>query len=269
MKSDRIHLTYTLAFDTPFHFGTGIREGLIDRTIVRDGQGYLYVPGSTFKGVLRERCEQLARFYDQPGVASPHDERAALLRLNQRQPGLLTRIFGSQSQPGRLFFDDAHQSDDDRKQYSRPKASRNGNGQDDDKKSDNTYKSLQVTVSTQVRLDRLTRTAADKALYTSEFGANDLTFQGIIQGWLACSAIPALAQEPTPPTYSLLLLLAGLRLVDRLGGNKSTGKGRCRCAIKTLKINDSTVELDAWLAWLEYLDDLATYRADATKEAQP
>ncbi len=269
MKPDRIHLTYTLSFDTPFHFGTGVREGLIDRTIVRDGQGYLYVPGSTLKGVLRERCEQLARFYDQAGVASPHDERAALLRLNQRQHGLLTRIFGSQSQPGRLFFDDAHQSSEDRKQYSRPHTREHDNSQPDEKKSDHLYKSLQVMVSTQVRLDRLTRTAADKALYTSEFGANALTFRGTIQGWLACSAIPKLAQERTPPTYSLLLLLAGLRLVDRLGGNKSTGKGRCRCDITTLEINGNAAPPGAWLDWLGQLDALDDFRAEDPQEAQP
>lgn len=265
MKPDRIRLTYTLTFATPFHFGTGIREGLIDRTIVRDGQGYLYVPGSTFKGTVRERCEHLARFYDQSDIASPHEERAALLRLNQRQPGLLTRIFGSQSQPGRLFFDDAHQSDDDKTLYGGLNAPQRGNG----KQHDAGYKSLQVTVSTQVRLDRLTRTAADKALYTSEFGANDLIFQGTIQGWLACSVIPALAQEPVPPTYSLLLLLAGLRLVDRLGGNKSTGKGRCSCAVNTLEINRTPIEEATWLGWLDHLDRLSDYRADTTKEAQP
>ncbi len=45
MPIDRIRIEYTLAFATSFHFGTGIREGLVDRTIVRDDGGYLYVPG--------------------------------------------------------------------------------------------------------------------------------------------------------------------------------------------------------------------------------
>ena len=63
MSADAIRIDYTLAFQTPFHCGTGIRSGLIDRTIVRDSAGFLYVPGSTLKGVLREYCEQLARSY--------------------------------------------------------------------------------------------------------------------------------------------------------------------------------------------------------------
>jgi CRISPR/Cas system CMR subunit Cmr4 (Cas7 group RAMP superfamily) len=252
MTPDRIHLVYHLTFETPFHCGTGIREGLIDRTIVRDGQGYLYIPGSTFKGVLRERCEQLARFFDQPDVASPHDERAALLRLRERQPGMVTRIFGSQNHPGRLFFDDAHQSEDDRAQY----GSREGKGN---------YQSLQVSLSTQVRLDRPTRTAVDKALYTSEFGTNDLAFSGVIQGWLDCRPIPTAPTQGPAPTYSLLLLLAGLRLVDRLGGNKSTGKGRCVCTIDAFTLNRTPITRHQWEGWLEHLDDLATYR----EEAQP
>src|SRR5581483_4906004 len=53
MKLDRISITYDMTFETPFHCGTGLRAGLIDRTIVRDHDGYLYVPGSTIKGVVR------------------------------------------------------------------------------------------------------------------------------------------------------------------------------------------------------------------------
>src|SRR6266566_678685 len=63
-RTDRVQIDYTLAFETPFHFGTGTRIGLIDRTVVRDAEEYLYVPGSTIKGVVREHCEQLARFYE-------------------------------------------------------------------------------------------------------------------------------------------------------------------------------------------------------------
>ena len=53
MQTDLLKIEYTLSFATPFHFGTGIREGLIDRTVVRDESGYLYVPGSTLKVVGR------------------------------------------------------------------------------------------------------------------------------------------------------------------------------------------------------------------------
>src|SRR5258708_40103329 len=107
--------------------------------------------------------------------------------------------------PGRLFFDDARQAESDLLQYDSPEP-RGGEGK---------YKSLQVNVSTQVRLDRPTRTAVQGALYTSEFGASDIVFKGTILGWLECTAIDYSVahseQERHPdtaPTYSLLLLLA-------------------------------------------------------------
>lgn len=246
MKPDRLRIAYTLTFATPFHCGTGMREGLIDRAIVRDGQGYLYIPGSTFKGLLRERCEQLAHFYGHTNIFSPHDTEAALLRMGNVMPSLITRIFGSQHQPGLLFFDDARQSEGDQAQFdSKEPGDKPGNGK---------YKSLQVSTATQVRLDRHTRTAVPGALYTSEFGTNDLAFQGTIQGWLAGNPISAPSSEGAKPTDSLLLLLAGLRMVECIGGNKSTGKGRFTCEIQEMVVNGASVD---WESWLQSLDALA------------
>ncbi len=201
---DRIYIEYELTFETLFHCGTGIRAGLVDRTVVRDSKGYLYVPGSTFKGVLRERCEQLARLYESEGqassvIASPHNTAAVLQEFGNGKLPMITRIFGSQLSPGRLFFGDARQDKDDVRQY-------------DAEKEKGKYKGLQVDLYTQVRLARPTRTAIAGALYTSEFGTRDIAFKGAIRGWLACLPIDSslLGQSDPIPTYSLLLLLAGL-----------------------------------------------------------
>src|SRR6266699_2961868 len=255
MQTDLVKIEYTLTFATPFHFGTGIREGLIDRTVVRDESGYLYVPGSTLKGVLRERCEQLERFSENAQgtgtVQSPHNADAALLGLGHGNPTMVTRIFGSQNRPGRLFFDDAHQDQEDQAEEDKQKRLEKGR-----------YKGLQVDVSTQVRMNRPTRTAVTGALYTSEYGTHDLAFQGVIQGWVECSAIDAgnnTALQGVSPTYSLLLLLAGLHMLDAIGGNKSSGKGRCECHITGMKINEYDVPMTTLGSWLEQLDALAKY----------
>ncbi len=254
MQTDLLKIDYTLSFATPFHFGTGIRVGVIDRTVVRDDDGFLYVPGSTLKGVLRERCEQLERLYENAQeagtVPSPHDANEALLGLGRGNPTMVTRIFGSQNKPGRLFFDDARQSEADLAQY---ESRSTGDNEGD-------YKSLQVEVSTQARMDRLTRTTVPGALYSSEYGTHDLVFEGVIQGWLACSAIHTnTAPSQLQPTYSLLLLLAGLCMVDAIGGNKSSGKGRCTCEIRKLVVNSTEIEPSTWEGWLEQLDALANY----------
>lgn len=260
-RTDRIQIRYTLAFDAPFHFGTGISAGLIDRTVIRDDQGYLYVPASTFKGVLREHCEQLCRFYlPDLRIASPHEAGAALAELNgKRTP--ISRIFGSQLTPGQLRFYDAAQTEEEQRMYDGRGGSQSEKGK---------YKSIQTDIATQVRIDRLTGTAADQALYTSEFGVRNLLFKGSIDGWLACT--PA-EEMPTfsastetafsgTPTYSLLLLLAGLQLIERLGGNKSTGKGHCICTLQELVINKQPCSQEQWHFWLEHLDVLVHYRAE-------
>src|SRR5690349_14011743 len=110
-RIDCIRLSYTLTFFTPFHFGTGLRDGLLDRTVVRDSGKSLYVPGSTLKGTVREHCERLARLYESKEsderirVVDLHDEKKALWGLSQMST-MVTRIFGSQQQPGHLFFND-------------------------------------------------------------------------------------------------------------------------------------------------------------------
>jgi CRISPR/Cas system CMR subunit Cmr4 (Cas7 group RAMP superfamily) len=255
-RADRISITYQLAFDRPFHCGTGIREGLIDRTVVRNRHGYLYVPGSTFKGVLRERCEQLARMYESASdevlelMASPHDREMALGGLGHLST-MITRIFGSPQHSGRLYFDDIVQKDLER--YG-----------PEEENGERRYLRNQTDIYTQVRLDRPTRTAVPGALYTSEFGLRDLVLEGSITGVLECFSIEA--SEQNAPTYSLLLLLAGLRLVDRLGGNKSTGKGQCACEISRLSVGDTEYKRENWRAWLEKVDELAYYSSALMEE---
>jgi CRISPR/Cas system CMR subunit Cmr4 (Cas7 group RAMP superfamily) len=263
-RIDRIQICYALEFSAPFHCGTGVRTGLIDRSVTRDGGGYLYVPGSTIKGVVRELCEQLARFYEDSDdkmrkrIASPHDKAIALKDLGAK-PTLVTRVFGSQICPGRLFFNNAQQKKEDKERYDI----------DDEPKR---YQSLQTDLYTQVRLNRPTRTAVRGALYTSEFGVRKMVFQGSIIGSLECIPISTEIDETfsgkyDEPTYSLLLLLAALYMIERLGGNKSTGKGECRCTITQLKINDTAIASEQWKIWLQHLNVLSLYSLVLQEEA--
>jgi CRISPR/Cas system CMR subunit Cmr4 (Cas7 group RAMP superfamily) len=260
-RTDRLELSYDLIFTTPFHAGTGLRAGLIDRTVTRDHAGYLYLPGSTIKGVLRQHCEELSRLYEvldekmQMLIASPHDAQNALWTRGYF-PTLITRIFGSHDLPGRLLFDDARQ-DGAKEQY---------DSWIHHKKEQGRYKALQTEFATQVRLDRFTRTSVPGALYTSEFGSRDILLHGEITGWLECFSIEEI-EEPAP-TYSLLLLLAGLYLLQSIGGNKSTGKGRCRCEIKALRYGDTAYTEAQWQGWLDHLDTLSYYSYAVAQEEE-
>lgn len=248
----RLHISYTLTFTAPFHMGTGISAGLLDRTVIRNANGYLYVPASTLKGVLREHCEQLSRFYlPTLQIASPHVTDAALTEFGN-EPTLISRIFGSPLYPGGLHFENATQSADDLDSYSIGRVE---------------YKEAQVNIATQVRINRLTCTAVDRALYTSEFGIRELTFIGTIRGQLKCTPIDTLAATlpldkegyTITPTYSLLLLLAGLLLIERIGGNKSTGKGQCMCTITEVMLDMHSCPQAIWENWPQHLHLLSNY----------
>ncbi len=254
MKTDSIQLKYKLKFITPFHCGTGLHASFINRTVVRDGGDNVYVPGSTFKGVVREQCEQLAHFYTlkddsemRPQIASSYDEKQALASL-LGPVAMVERIFGSRNRPGLLFFDDARQYDDKEQEQSKDK-----------------YRSVQTDLCMQVPLDRLTRTAVPGALRTSEFGLKELVVYGSICGWLTCTALAGIEGEPS---YSLLLLLAGLYMLAQLGGSKSIGKGQCVCEITRLSINNREFSNAVWLSWLEHLDMLMFYSEDVAVQKE-
>lgn len=237
-RRDLIRLTYTLSFEAAFHCGSGLPRLLLDRAVRRDAEGYLFVPGSTIKGVLRDRCEQLARLF---GLAarSPHDERAALEEY--RAPDLLSRLFGSRLYPGGLCFDDAVMGRDDKRFFAGPKF-------------DKQFQSLQTSDRTQVSLSRQTGTAKPGLLFSSETGVKDLHFEGEIVGHV--EDLPLDDKDPESPTYGEILLLAGLLSLDRLSGNKSTGQGRCRIEGVCLTINNQwSPAVPLWLEQLAALED--------------
>lgn len=227
-RTDRIDLRYTLTFESAFHCGSGLSRLLIDRAVKRDSEGYLLVSGSTIKGGLRDRCEQLARLFSL-AEHSPHDDEAALREYVA--PDSVSRIFGSRLYPGRLFVDDLRMIREDKEFLRRTL-------------------SLQTFERTQVSLSRQTGTAKPHMLFSSEFGMTGLAFEGEISGYIRDIPID---NQSDSPTFALLLLVAGLMSLDRIGGNKSVGIGRCQIKIVSLNINFT---LHDPLAILERLADL-------------
>jgi CRISPR/Cas system CSM-associated protein Csm3 (group 7 of RAMP superfamily) len=241
VKTEHVQIEYELRFNSAFHFGTGLRGGLVHRLVARDADGFLYVPGSTLKGTLRERCEQLAQLFDLQ-ITSPHTEDWR--EANRRDPDIVTRIFGSRFTPGQLYFDDAQMSKSTRELF-----------ETDQDHLKSKFKAWQVERRTQVSLSRATRTAQSGLLFTSEYGVSSLSFVGSIVGLLA--GFPLDSDEGDKGTYSLLLLLAGLKSLDRLGGSKSGGAGQIACQLTDCKV-DGHVVLPNDL--IERLDELEYYQ---------
>lgn len=237
-----VKIDYTLEFVSAFHLGTGLRNGLIDRAIARSRDGYLYVPGSTIKGVVRHRCEQIASLFGLE-ANDPHTEMSLRKEANTQDPDIITRIFGSRFLPSTLFFDDASLSKEDRALFDGDTPATVGK-----------YKARQVEERTQVSLSRRVRTAKQGHLYTSEYGIRSLRFSGKIYGFLAGQSIMGELQS-----YSLVLLLAGLKSLDRIGANKSTGAGDVICHVTdSIEYGGETMSAQSVLE--EYLSFLELYK---------
>lgn len=258
--TQRVVINYTITFTSPFHFGTGLGSGLVDRVVRRDDAGLLVAPGSTIKGVVREQCERLATWMGQP-ARSPHVEptpRGAgsfgapstagspgappVWAATTGTPGLITRLFGDRGHPGTLFFDDATLAPDERAFFA-------PHGVHEQAR----FQAWQVEERTRVSMSRLLGTARPNHLFTSEYGQRALSFDGSIVG--AITDWPLAALEPgAPGSFALLALVAGLLSVERLGGGCSSGAGACRTAVTALQVDGAQVDVREYLQHLELLD---------------
>ena len=204
---DRIDLRYQLLFLGAFHCGTGLRAGLIDRATARDSKGRLRVPGSSFKGVVRRQCgwllEQLAGENGRGGFA----------------PALMATIFGSPSSEGSLFWDDAAPVID-------PALEEATRGQGN-------VAAFPPPHRTRVSMSRHTGTAERGRLFSLEHAPEGLIFQGRVHGWVGGPHV-----GPMGVCAGVPLLVAGLLLVDRMGGARGGGFGRCRVTIPELRVNN-------------------------------
>jgi len=230
-----IHLTYTMTFESSFHIGTGMAHGLIDRGVARDAAGYLYIPGSTIKGILREKCEQLSAYplfgeESKSFIPSPHLEH---LRTFASMPTLVDRIFGSRFREGSVYFDNATMEENPEQ------------GLGKDFFTPQHFKQLQVEVRTRTSISRRRQTVQEQALFRSEYGINDLTFTGTIYGNVDGPEIK------DKISYPIVLLAAGLRLFDRIGANKSVGMGKF-----LFRVDDSKIKIDTEYKTLDELIEL-------------
>lgn len=244
-RADRLLIRYELLFTTPFHMGTGLRRGLVHRSVSRDRDGYLFIPGSTIKGNARERGEQIARLFGLE-TREPHVEGADLTGYSPSVQ-IVDTIFGSRTRPGTLWFDDAALCEDDQTLFGAPTPDLEAR-----------FREFQVEPRTRVSMSRLTGAARSGQLFASEYGLAGLRFHGLIRGVLTGAS---LSDDAANASYSLLLLLSGLLAVDRLGSNRSAGAGSCRTSILELKVNGLERSVETLL---DYIPELEYYAlADA------
>ncbi len=215
LHPQRLDIAFTITWEAGWHVGSGQGTAAVDRLLRRRACGPLrerapFVPGSQIKGVLRHYCERLAALLGGE-VVSPHvvgretDERKALLDSFRPLPQsalLIDRLFGSRFQGDCLFVEDAVPAVVDRQA---------------------------PRLHTRTSIDRVSGTARDRTLFVTEVAqAGGPELHGRVR---ARHPVGALTQDGDGFPFEYSLLLTGLLSLDMLGGDKSTGLGKCRVTI--------------------------------------
>ena len=252
----RLNVRYRITWEGGWHVGSGFRTTATDRLIQRIGgtSGQPFVPGSQIKGVLRHTCERLAqalglKFVD-PHATSGEQQRLLVkhfgpLRTNRL---LVDRLFGTRFQGDCLFVDNATAEPPDA-----PHGPCKGHSASEQTKPNRTPATL---VRTRTAMDRVTRTVKERHLFTTEIADQGITLVGRIR---ARHPAGVLTQYDNGFPYEYALLLVGLMSIDRLGGDKSSGLGRCRVEIEQVLWNGSQMDIDECLSPLE---DIAEFEPD-------
>ena len=147
--------------------GTGFRRGLIHRTVARDGDGFAYIPASSFKGRMRRSCEQLAKSL---GLRVCNPPQPARMCSAARPACLVCRVFGNPGQPGTLHWRDARLPETYREAFEQNKPA-------------------QFYGRTQVQLSRALGIASPGKLFTSESTVENLEFETAVTGRLLYTPI--------------------------------------------------------------------------------
>lgn len=242
MKPQRMDLVYRIDWHTAWHVGSGFDSAVADRLVRRHWQrkdnnspAPPFVPGSLIKGVLRHQCERLATALGMDAI-DPH----ATSQSQQRQlvhhfrplkdsPLLVDRLFGSRYQGECLFVENAVPASAERR----------------------------ITcLRTRTAMDRVTGTILERHLFTTELSESaGPVLTGRIRGRHPDGVLTSY-EDGIP--YEYALLIAGLLGIDALGGDKSSGLGRCEVSILHDQVcwNGQTTSIQ------EVLDGFETLGAD-------
>lgn len=188
---------------TPVNIGSGAQQGtLAQRGMLKDAQGWPYIPASTIKGRLRHAVEQIAQ---SQGLFVCHTHQD----MCRENFCLVCQLFGSPWQRGSIQFVDLVLAGP-------AEVVAWKNGEDEARKGMRPHTSHRFGVA----LNRQRRVAEDALLYRTEllWPGLPLTFKGTLQAPLALKQVA--------------YLVAGLHYLPALGRSKSSGLGWVMVQVK-------------------------------------
>ncbi len=211
-----------------WHVGSGMgRPGDVDRLVVRDSDELPYIPAKTLRGIWRDACERLARGLDNGTVGG--------------WTKLVDHIFGSQPSlggennpdPTGFHFVPSNKPLSSPLKVSSARFSENLRRA---MKQDRRLLDALTFIKPGVRIDPKTGSAKEDHLHFDEVART--------QSVLEAECTLDIPEDDPSFQHISALLLASTLLVERLGGKRRRGMGKCK-----LKINEGNV--NQALAWLE------------------
>jgi len=213
-------IEYLLKVESEYHIGTGLEHpGVVDRTLVRRPDKTLVIPAEHFRGLVRDTCTQIIYWLNQNQdcckaslVKGPRQgprqkdqvlETCGLNFRDEDNPCILCRLFGTTFIPGRYqFFDNTSSEERKRK-------------------------------STHNRVEPAIGRTPEETFFSIEVG-KEANFKGkIVRNGIQNNS--QLFDD------EIGLLLAGLRLVERVGSRSRRGWGQCCVEITAIDGNIENV----------------------------
>ncbi len=210
----QLHIDLDVVLTGQWHSGTGEGGLLADRHVRRDANNRPYLPASTLRGVVREQCERLARAMGMQDPSDPHGEDGKWFVPANQLGSVVDLLFGTRFVESTLYFRDARIKD-----------------------TADVLAADQPAVISRTAMSRGLGTVRDSHLFQTEY-AEATTLDTSISGWHKNLAI---FEEGYLP-YAYFFLLLGLHTVERLGGDKSIGKGWCRLELASVTYNGQALD---------------------------
>lgn len=267
-ENARYFLQGHLITDTALHIGSGYGNAATDAAVVRDLWGQPYIPGSSFKGVLRSTIERTIATVQKCAIATcqltpgysgclttdahrqeaygreqerfpAHQDESRLLNFLKGPQGIcdVCWLFGSPFSQSRVYISDlplgAGATASQSLTEPQPGELRHGVG-----------------------IDRETLTASDRIKFDYEALPAQLTF-----------AVELILDRPSPLDWALLALgLQEMRLgYVAFGGIRSRGLGRATLTVQTLR----RMDLSDKAALLDFLCQTEAPQAGDNQQARP
>lgn len=206
-------------FKSDWHVGTGLgRPGDIDALVATDAWGLPYVPGTTLCGVLRDSCESVANALDEGTGRTYWADLVEMLYGDQ--PSKLGRDLGPR--PSLIEVRPAHYPIEFREAVQ---------GQEELAKAF-------TIVKPGVKIDVVTGRAVDDFLRFVQIA------RGSVAPLVAHVTIAWPSDEPLR-TQAMALWMIGCHMLERLGGKRRRGHGRCVVTVPEAAL------LSQWVAAIE------------------